>query len=175
MSITASDLREMSESVFRALWDLVMAERDRRQIMANAPRELERLQTEVLVARDGIAKTPEKPDEAPVFVKPSTPVELYPKGWIVKNQQGQLVRSLVENNGTDPDEVGAQWEVMELVEENPLAPVDDATEWDGENHPYLEDDFVQYHGLVYRVVVAHYSTREKTPDLTPDLYELAHK
>lgn len=173
--IIAEDLRGLSEDEFRAVWELVVDERDRRQVLANAPQQLENLQVQVLTARDGVKTAPKKTEEAPVFVKPSTPVELYPKGWIVKNAQGQLVRSLVENNDSDPDEVGAQWEVMELIEENPLAPVDDAVEWDGENHPYLEDDFVQYHDLVYRVVAAHYSTRDKTPDLTPDLYELAHK
>jgi len=62
-----------------------------------------------------------------------------------------------------------------LNDEDALAAVTLFPEWDGNGHDYAVNDRFEYGSKLYRVVQAHTSQPDWTPDATPALYtEVAH-
>lgn len=174
---TAEDLKSIEEEAFHQLFDLVMDERDRRMTIRQAPLELAEIQRKVLTVRDrvqpvveeGQKPVKEQEGDIPVWVKPQNSTQNYPQNYFVKHE-GKFYQSMFDDNDTVPGSgEDSLWIEFPLVD-TPVKPK--GVEWEPDR-PLLEGDYVNYLDKTYRVKENHTSTREQTPDKTPEFYEEA--
>ncbi|WP_455951455.1 hypothetical protein [Arcanobacterium haemolyticum] len=174
---TREHLEELDEEKFRELFDLVMDERYARTVRKSAPVELAELQRNVLRSRDRVqpvvevGQKPRKEQEGdiPVWVKPKNSTQNYPQNYFVKHE-GKFYQSMLDDNDTVPGSGEDSLWIEFPLADTPVKPK--GVEWEPDR-PLLEGDYVNYLDKTYRVKENHTSTREQTPDKTPEFYEEA--
>lgn len=174
------EIRGMSDEEWGSLWADLLAEFGRRQTMASAPGEIQRITEGYLDARDGTQ--PEPTQEAladvsawPAWVQPTGAHDAYTLGRIVAHG-GRLWRSEHAANVWEPGAAGAEmtWEdVTGDTGDLEPEPAPSAPEWKP-GTKYNPGDLVAYDGQVYRVVQEHTSQADWRPDGVPALYTPAH-
>lgn len=173
------EIRGMSDEEWGSLWADLLAEFGRRQTMASAPGEIQRITEDYLAARDGTQ--PEPTQEAladaaawPAWVQPTGAHDAYPLGYVVRHE-GRLWRSEHAANAWQPGSQGAEglWVEVSPDETPAPEPAPSAPAWQAGVH-YEAGDLVTYDGQVYRVVQEHTSQADWRPDGVPALYTPAH-
>ncbi|WP_218957651.1 carbohydrate-binding protein [Actinomyces faecalis] len=182
--ITEDQFRAMTDEQWQALWDAVLVESGRRQTLASAPGQAERIAADYLDARDG--SQPEATEEAladvgawPEWVQPTGAHDAYPLGRVVAHE-GRLWRSKHPANSWPPS-TGDLWEeVTARPEDGTRLPgggadhelVPDTPTWQA-GASYTAGDLVSYGGTVYRCVQPHTSQTGWEPPGVPALWALA--
>lgn len=173
------EIRGMSDEEWAALWADLLAEFGRRQTMASAPGEIQRITEGYLDARDGTQ--PEPTQEAladvsawPAWVQPTGAHDAYTLGRIVAHG-GRLWRSEHAANVWEPGSHSAEglWVAATPDEAPAPEPAPSAPAWTA-GTKYNPGDLVAYDGQVYRVVQEHTSQADWRPDGVPALYTPAH-
>lgn len=192
--IDVAAIRNLDDEAWEALWDAVLAESRRREVLATAPPLAEQAASDYLTARDGAQ--PERTDETladasawPEYIQPTGAHDAYPLGYVLTDG-GRVWRSLIAANVWRPGSQGAErlWEdvtaeVSPPEPEEPTQPVEPGEqETPPEPEPtpsapawaagvsYDTGDLVTYGGQVYRCVQGHPSQAGWEPPNVPALW-----
>lgn len=170
------EIKALSDTEWAALWPDLLAESGRRQTMASAPGEIQRITEGYLDARDG--EQPPQTEEAladvsawPAWVQPTGAHDAYTLGRIVAHG-GRLWRSEHAANSWEPGARGAEmtWEdVTGDAGDLEPEPAPSAPAWTA-GTKYNPGDLVTYQGQVYRCVQGHPSQAGWEPPNVPALW-----
>lgn len=114
------DIRALDDEEWGALWPLLLAEAHRRQVLATAQEEAERLASAYLAARDGGQDTARQTVGLvhPVWVQPTGAHDAYPAGYQVAHG-GRVWRSAAAANVWEPGGDGVPSGLWEDVTDDP--------------------------------------------------------
>lgn len=157
------DVVPLSDDELATLRVAVVAEQERRLLVAGASQRISQINQECMVAQ-GVT-------EGAGWVQPTDASNAYPAGWKV-SYNGQTWLSLIPSNTTKPgdaaDPQNYRW--WRNLTEAPPAPPSGPAAWDGAGHAYAVADQVAYQGKTYRCVQAHTSQPGWTPTAVPALW-----
>ena len=186
--IDVAAIRNLDDEEWQALWDAVIAESRRREVLATAPLLAEQAASDYLTARDGAQ--PERTDETladasawPEYIQPTGAHDAYPLGYVLTDG-GRVWRSLIAANVWRPGSQGAErlWEDVTAEVSQPPEPEPEEPETPPEPEPtpsapawtpgtrYDTGDLVTYGGQVYRCVQGHTTQAGWEPPGVPALW-----
>lgn len=154
------DLKKLTDSEFKQLFQDMYKEAERRDTVATAEEKTRKIQESYAAA---IGR-----ETGGAWTQPLGAHDAYPEGALV-TYDGRLYRSDIPNNVWEPGVHG--WSLNQDPETEP-EPQPDAPAWESDT-PYIVGDLVVYDEVVYRVLQDHTSQSHWAPPGVPALYVVA--